>query len=61
MNAEQLFDTTMSPDTRRTLKVSIDAIEEETRKVMNMLMGKGEASSRRAWLEKHGNAAEGDI
>ena len=28
------------PDTRRTLKVSIDAIEEETRKVMNMLMGK---------------------
>jgi len=61
MNAEQLFDTTMSPDTRRTLKVSIDAIEEETSKMMNMLMGKGEASSRRAWLEKHGNAAEGDI
>ncbi len=61
MNAEQLFETTMSPDTRRTLKVSIEALEADTRRIMNMLMGKGEASSRRSWLEKHGNAAEGDI
>ena len=27
----------------------------------NMLMGKGEAAARRAWLEEHGNEAEADI
>jgi len=26
-----------------------------------MLMGKGEAASRRAWIEEHGNEAEADI
>ncbi|WP_269531542.1 DNA topoisomerase IV subunit B [Chitinimonas sp. BJYL2] len=61
MNAEQLFETTMNPDTRRTLQVDFDAIEDDTRRIMTMLMGKGEASSRRAWLEENGNLAEGDI
>jgi len=61
MNAEQLFDTTMNPDTRRTLKVDFDQIEADTKRIMNMLMGKGEASTRRAWLEEKGNLAEGDI
>lgn len=61
MNAEQLFDTTMNPDTRRTLKVDFDAAESETRRIMTLLMGKGEASGRRAWLEQNGNLAEGDI
>ena len=27
----------------------------------NMLMGKGEAAARRAWIEEHGNEAEADI
>ncbi|WP_374356733.1 toprim domain-containing protein, partial [Chitinimonas sp.] len=61
MNAEQLFDTTMNPDTRRTLQIDFDAMEDDTRRIMTMLMGKGEASSRRAWLEENGNLAEGDI
>ncbi|PHV12518.1 DNA topoisomerase IV subunit B [Chitinimonas sp. BJB300] len=61
MNAEQLFDTTMNPDTRRTLQISFDALEDDTRRIMTMLMGKGEASSRRTWLEENGNLAEGDI
>lgn len=61
MNAEQLFDTTMNPDTRRTLQIDFDVIEDDTRRIMTMLMGKGEASSRRAWLEENGNLAEGDI
>jgi topoisomerase-4 subunit B len=26
-----------------------------------MLMGKGEAAARRAWLEEHGNETEADI
>jgi topoisomerase-4 subunit B len=61
MNAEQLFETTMNPDTRRTLQIDFDAIEDDTRRIMTMLMGKGEASARRAWLEENGNLAEGDI
>ena len=62
MNAEQLWETTMNPDTRRLMPVSLgsyDQMASETR--MNMLMGKGEAAARRAWLEEHGNEAEADI
>ncbi|GIZ50577.1 DNA topoisomerase IV subunit B [Noviherbaspirillum aridicola] len=62
MNAEQLWETTMNPDTRRLLPVSLgdfDLTASESR--FNMLMGKGEAAARRAWLEEHGNEAEADI
>ena len=62
MNAEQLWETTMNPDTRRLLPVSLgdfDLAASEGR--FNMLMGKGEAAARRAWLEEHGNEAEADI
>jgi topoisomerase IV subunit B len=62
MNAEQLWDTTMNPDTRRLLPVSIgDYGLEPSEQRFNMLMGKGEAAARRAWLEEHGNEAEADI
>lgn len=62
MNAEQLFDTTMNPDTRRMLRVSIpDDVAANTRDLMHMLMGKSEASSRRAWLEVRGNDVEADV
>ncbi|WP_432723158.1 DNA topoisomerase IV subunit B [Jeongeupia wiesaeckerbachi] len=62
MNAEQLFETTMNPDTRRVLRVGIaDDVSLNTRELMNMLMGKGEASSRRAWLEARGNEVEADL
>ncbi|WP_035054775.1 DNA topoisomerase IV subunit B [Andreprevotia chitinilytica] len=62
MNAEQLFDTTMNPDTRRVLRVGIpDDVSANTKDLMNMLMGKGEASSRRAWLEARGNEVEADL
>ncbi|TFW01417.1 type IIA DNA topoisomerase subunit B [Oxalobacteraceae bacterium OM1] len=62
MNAEQLWETTMNPDTRRLLPVSLgdfDLVSSQER--FNMLMGKGEAAARRAWLEEHGNEAEADI
>jgi topoisomerase-4 subunit B len=62
MNAEQLWETTMNPDTRRLLPVSLgdfDLTASERR--FTMLMGKGEAAARRAWLEEHGNEAEADI
>jgi len=62
MNAEQLWETTMNPDTRRLLPIllgTFDQAASESR--FTMLMGKGEAASRRAWIEEHGNEAEADI
>ncbi|HCY64303.1 MAG TPA: DNA topoisomerase IV subunit B [Oxalobacteraceae bacterium] len=62
MNAEQLWETTMNPDTRRLLPVSLGNFGLEISQArFNMLMGKGEAAARRAWLEEHGNEAEADI
>ncbi len=62
MSAEHLWETTMSPDTRRLLPVSLgDLSFDQTHETMTMLMGRGEAQARRAWLEEHGNEAEADI
>lgn len=62
MNPEQLKDTTMNPDTRRLSRVQVRAgAMQTTRDMFIMLMGKGEASSRRSWMEAKGNEAEVDI
>ena len=62
MNPEQLWDTTMSPETRRVLPVGIapDA-SEETQRMFAKLMGKAEAASRREWMEQSGNSVEVDV
>ncbi|MYN00929.1 DNA topoisomerase IV subunit B [Pseudoduganella sp. DS3] len=62
MNAEQLWETTMNPDTRRLLPVSLGDFDHSySASRFNMLMGKGEAAARRAWIEEHGNEVEADI
>ncbi|MGG1944513.1 DNA topoisomerase IV subunit B [Trinickia sp. NRRL B-1857] len=62
MSAEQLWDTTMNPDTRRLMPVALGELEYEgTVSRMTMLMGKGEAAARRSWLEEKGNEVEADI
>jgi len=62
MNAEQLWETTMNPDTRRLLPVSLGEFDNPFSEArFNMLMGKGEAAARRNWIEEHGNEAEADI
>jgi topoisomerase IV subunit B len=62
MNAEQLWDTTLNPDTRRLLPVTEGAFGEvETFKTMDMLMGKSESGARKTWLEERGNEVEADI
>ena len=53
MNPEQLWETTMSPDTRRLVRVRLPP-ETEARPVMNMLMARNESAGRRAWMEKNG-------
>ena len=62
MNAEQLWDTTLNPDTRRLLPVSWGLLDfGQTEGSFNKLMGKGEAASRRELMELHGDAVEVDV
>jgi len=62
MNPEQLWETTMNPDTRRLMLVGLgDIAGAETSAMMTMLMGRAESQARRAWLEDHGNEIEADV
>jgi len=62
MNAEQLWDTTLNPDTRRLLPVHLGGIDfEQTTQLMTKLMGKGEAAARRELMELHGDSVEIDV
>ena len=62
MNAEQLWETTLNPDTRRLLPVQLGPFDfVQTAAEMTKLMGKGEAASRRELMELHGDAVEIDI
>jgi len=62
MNAEQLWDTTLNPDTRRLMPVALGAIDfAQTEALITKLMGKGEAAARRELMELHGDAVEVDV
>ncbi len=62
MNAEQLWDTTLNPDTRRLLPVQLGTMDfMQTENLITKLMGKGEAAARRELMELHGDAVEIDI
>ncbi len=62
MNPDQLKETTMNPDTRRLIDMRLDPAEYEAAPpVFKLLMGKTEASSRRAWMEKEGHTIEADL
>jgi DNA gyrase subunit B len=59
MNAEQLWDTTMNPETRTLKQVTIDSAAEADR-IFSMLMG-DEVPPRREFIEKHAKYAKIDI
>jgi topoisomerase-4 subunit B len=62
MNPDQLRETTMDPATRRVLPVKVrGGALKDTLKMFTLLMGKGEASSRRAWMEEKGDSVEADV
>ena len=62
MNPDQLRETTMSPATRRVLPVRVRSEgREATRRMFSLLMGKGEAGGRRAWMEEKGDSIEADL
>lgn len=57
MNPAQLRETTMNPDTRRLVQLTVeDKIASD--KLLDMLLGKKRAADRRIWLEEKGNLAE---
>lgn len=51
MNADQLWDTTMNPQTRTLIKVSIDDISDAEKRI-EVLMG-DQVEPRRDWIENH--------
>jgi topoisomerase IV subunit B len=62
MSAEQLWETTLNPDTRRLMPIQFaDIGAQATTEALNKLMGKGEAAARRELMELHGDAVEVDV
>ena len=57
MNPVQLRETTMAPDTRRLVQLTVDEAEEAF-STLDMLLGKKRASDRRQWIEASGDLAE---
>ena len=57
MNPLQLRETTMDPDTRRLVQLTLEP-GDDTNSIMDMLLAKKRASDRRAWLESKGNLAD---
>jgi len=57
MNPAQLRETTVAPETRRLVQLTI-VPGDDTQSLMDMLLAKRRANDRRAWLEKKGNLAE---
>ena len=57
MNPLQLRETTMDPDTRRLVQLTVGA-SDDTDVLLDMLLAKRRANDRREWLEKKGDLAE---
>ena len=56
MNPLQLRESTIDPDTRRLVQLTVES-HAATTKIMDMLLGKKRAPDRKAWLEDKGNLA----
>ena len=59
MNPMQLRETTMAPDTRRLVQLTVD-VDETAFATLDMLLAKKRAADRRQWIEESGDLAEVD-
>ncbi|MBU0972464.1 MAG: DNA topoisomerase IV subunit B [Proteobacteria bacterium] len=62
MNPSQLKETTIAPDSRRLVQLSLNdeskESEEQVYEIMDMLLGKKRAQDRKKWIETEGNIKE---
>jgi topoisomerase-4 subunit B len=61
MNAEQLWETTLNPDTRRLLRCRLNHDAAGDRAPDDQADGQGRGRPRRELMELHGDAVEVDI
>ena len=59
MNPLQLRETTMAPDTRRLVRLTLDGVAPD--EILDMLLAKGRSSDRREWLTTKGDEAELEV
>ena len=59
MNPEQLRETTLAPQSRRLMQLTLDdEVQDNTFALFDMLLSKKRAADRRVWLEENGDKAE---
>ena len=62
MSPEQLWETTMNPDTRRLVRMQLDPAKlKKARETFELLMDSGEAEGRRNWMREHWKTVEADV